>query len=114
MFCRRTTILIVFLLGICTVIPSPVHIKFRHNVSGKPLLLDSLRYSKLGGEVFSVSRLSYLISGLSFQREDGTWTIPNREIIWIDAFKRRDTFLINDLPKSIYKACRFYLSLIHI
>ena len=111
MFCRWIIILIVFLFGICTVIPSPVHLKFRHNVSGKPLILDSLRYLKSGGEIFSVSRLSYLISGLSFQREDGTWTIPNREIIWIDAFKRRDTFLINDLPKSIYKACRFYIGL---
>lgn len=37
----------------------PINIEFRHVVSGRPLLLDSLRHPKSGNEIFSVKRLSY-------------------------------------------------------
>ncbi|MEC8907059.1 MAG: MbnP family protein [Verrucomicrobiota bacterium] len=89
----------------------PINIQVRHVISGRPLLLDSLRYPKFGNEIFSVKRLSYLLSDVSFQKEDGTWIGPVADVAWIDAGKRRVTFLVNDLPKGKYRSMRFVLGL---
>ena len=70
----------------------PINIQVRHVISGRPLLLDSLRYPKSGNEIFSVKRLSYLLSDVSFQKEDGTWIGPVADVAWIDAGKRRVNF----------------------
>ena len=89
----------------------PINIQFRHVISGRPLLLDSLRYPKSGNETFSVKRLSYLLSDVSFQKGDGTWIGPVADVAWIDAGKRRVTFSVNDLPKGKYRSMRFVLGL---
>lgn len=89
----------------------PINIQVRHVISGRPLLLDSLRYPKFGNEIFSVKRLSYLLSDVSFQKEDGIWIGPVADVAWIDAGKRRVTFSVNDLPKGKYRSMRFVLGL---
>jgi cytochrome c peroxidase len=73
--------------------------------------LDSLRYPKSGNEIFSVKRLSYLLSDVSFQREEGTWIGPVADVAWIDAGKRRVTFSVDDLPKGKYRSMRFVVGL---
>lgn len=88
-----------------------IELNLRHTVAGKPLLLDSLRYEKAGGEVFSVSRLSYLISGVAFERADGTWVDAGLDAAWIDAAKRRTSFSIEDVPAGEYRAVRFSIGL---
>ncbi|MCP4849003.1 MAG: cytochrome C peroxidase, partial [Verrucomicrobiaceae bacterium] len=89
----------------------PVDVRIRPVAVGQPLSLDSLRYTKSGKEKFSVSRLSYLISGLAFQRPDGTWVEPEFEAAWIDAFKRRNAFRVQHVPPGRYIALRFAIGL---
>ena len=84
-----------------------VEFEMRHLVAGRPLSLDSLRYDKAGDEVFSVSRLSYLISGVGFQRADGSWVEAGLEAAWVDAAKRRTRFAVSDIPPGEYRAVRF-------
>ena len=79
----------------------------RHTVAGQPLLADSLRYNKAGDEVFSVSRLSYLVGGIGLQRADGTWVESGLAAAWIDLGKRRTRFVIEDIPSGDYRAVRF-------
>jgi len=88
-----------------------VDVRIRPVVVGQPLLLDSLRYEKSGEETFSVSRLSYLVSGLAFQRPDGTWVEPGFEAAWLDAFKRRNVFRVQDVAPGRYIALRFAIGL---
>ena len=89
----------------------PVDIRIRPVVVGQPLLLDSLRYAKSGEEKFSVSRLSYLVSGLALQRPDGTWVEPEFEVAWLDAVKRRNAFRVENVPRGRYVALRFAIGL---
>ncbi len=79
----------------------------RHLVAGQALQLDSLRYEKAGGETFSVSRLSYLISGVAFERADGTWFESGLGAAWVDAGKRRTAFRVEEIPPGDYRAVRF-------
>ena len=89
----------------------PVDIRIRPVAVGQPLLLDSLRYAKSGEEKFSVSRLSYLVSGLALQRPDGTWVEPEFEVAWLDAVKRRNAFRVENVPRGRYVALRFAIGL---
>ena len=54
-----------------------------HHAGADPLILDSLRYRNRAEEDWSVARLSYLISGLSLQREDGTWFSSPDSVAWM-------------------------------
>ena len=86
-----------------------VEFEMRHLVAGQPLLLDSLRYEKAGEEIFSVSRLSYLITGVAFERADGTWFESEFGAAWIDAGRRRSSFRVEDIPPGDYRALRFHI-----
>ncbi|MGI9243188.1 MAG: MbnP family protein [Verrucomicrobiales bacterium] len=88
-----------------------VEIEMRHLVAGQPLRLDSLRYEKAGGETFSVARLSYLISGVAFERADGTWFETKLDAAWIDAGGRRTSFMVEGVPPGDYRALRFHVGL---
>jgi len=89
----------------------PLDIRIRPVASGQPLLLDSLRYEKSGKETFSVSRLSYLVSGLALQCPDGTWVEPGFQAAWLDSFRRRNSFRVQDVPRGRYIALRFAVGL---
>ena len=95
----------------CALPAASVEFDLRHTVAGQPLLLDSLRYPKAGAETFSVTQLSYLISGVAFEREDGSWFQSAHDAAWIDAGKRRTTFRIDDVPAGAYRAVRFRIGL---
>ncbi len=89
----------------------PLDIRIRPVAFGQPLLLDSLRYEKSGNETFSVSRLSYLVSGLAFQRPDGSWVKPELQAAWLDAFNRRNSFRVQNVPSGRYVAMQFAIGL---
>jgi cytochrome c peroxidase len=75
----------------------------------EPLRLDSLRYDSHGNDTFSVTRLSYLLSGFGLQRPDGSWLDFSRSIAWMDAASRRTVWQFPDIPAGTYKALRFHL-----
>jgi hypothetical protein len=88
-----------------------LQVEIRHTVAGQPLKLDSLRYEKAGDEIFSVSRLSYLVSEVALQRVDGTWHETKLDAAWIDVGKRRTAFQVEDVPAGNYRAIRFCIGL---
>lgn len=82
-------------------------LNIRHTVNGKPLLLDSLRYTNTANETFSVSRISYLLSGFELQNTGGAWIPASESYGYFDAVKRRDHHKISDIPEGSYHTIRF-------
>jgi cytochrome c peroxidase len=108
-FIRGIIFLVLCLPGRAVAVP--VELRIRPVAVGRPLLLDSLRHEKSGKEIFSVSRLSYLVSGLALQRPDGSWVEPEFEAAWLDAVKRRDSLRVENVPRGKYVALRFAIGL---
>ena len=87
-----------------------LEIQIQHSFNGEPLRLDSLRYSNAAGETLSFTRLSYLLSGLALERDDGTWIdAPDGGLAWIDVEKQRLAAQFTSLPEGKYRAFHFYL-----
>lgn len=77
--------------------------------SGEPIQPNSLRYRTSAGETFSVTRVSYLLSGLALQRSDGQWLELSNRFGWFDLEQDRHTLRLDDLPSGAYRSVRFYL-----
>ncbi len=76
---------------------------------GEQLRLDSLRNQNASSETFSVTRLSYLLSGFAMERDDGQWVeFPDR-VAWMDAGTHRNTFALENIPPGKFRSIRFYV-----
>jgi cytochrome c peroxidase len=77
--------------------------------NGEPLRLDSLRYQTAAGETISVTRLSYLTSGLALEREDGVWVEFPKCRAWMDLAARRNVLEVEEVPEGRYRSIRFHI-----
>lgn len=82
-----------------------------HRIGSAPLILNSLRHQNASGEAWSVTRLSYLLSGFALQRADGSWLEAPDSIAWISASDRRTTARFSGIPDGSYRALRFFVGL---
>lgn len=88
-----------------------VQVEIRHRSGAEPLVMDELRYRNVAGEEWSVSRLSYLVSGISLLRADGSWFSPRDSVAWMNAATRRQTVRLGNVPAGRYEALRFYIGI---
>ncbi len=79
--------------------------------SGEPVQPDSLRYETSAGETFSITRVSYLLSGFALQRANGSWLELTNELTWLDLERSRSLHRIANVPNGEYRSFRFYLGL---
>lgn len=77
--------------------------------NGEPLRLDSLRYENSAHETLSVTRLSYLLSGLALESDDGQWIEFPQTIAWMDAAARRNTLKLENAPAKKFRSLRFHI-----
>ena len=82
-----------------------------HRAGDNPLILESLRYESEGKETYSVTRLSYLLSGFALQKEDGVWVELEERSAWLDVEKKRTGFRLREVPEGDYRALRFRVGL---
>ena len=111
---NRATNLIVFIVALlfaANTRADSLGISLQHTLTGKPLILDSLRYETSANETFSISRLSYLLSEFELQSMAGNWQAVPNSIQWIDARKHRTQILLNSIPEGDFKAIRFSIGL---
>lgn len=80
-------------------------------VDTAPLLLDSLRYRNGAGETFSISRLGTLLGGFALEKTDGTFVELPDQFAWLDAAKRRTSFVLTNIPTGEYRSFRFHVGL---
>jgi len=86
-------------------------LSIRHLVQGRPLLLDSLRYTDAATNTFSVTRLSYLLHNFQLERPDGTLHPVSNQTVWIDASARRTRGRLFKIPAGDYRRLRFDVGL---
>ena len=78
-------------------------------ISEHALRLDSLAFQNAAVETFSVTRLSYLLSGFALEREDGTWQELPGTHAWLDAGSHRNAIQPAGIPEAAYRAIRFHV-----
>ncbi len=86
-----------------------LEIQITPKFSGEPIQRDSLRYQTSAGESFSVTRVSYLLSGFALQRADGSWLELANEVAWFDLEKSRSSHRVASVPSGDYRSLRFHL-----
>ena len=65
---------------------------------GQDLQPASLRYQTSAGETFSVTRVSYFVSDVELQRDDGSWLAFSNAVGWLDFNENRDSIRIEQVP----------------
>jgi cytochrome c peroxidase len=90
---------------------SSLQIEITPKVSGEPVQLNSLCYETSGREDFSITRVSYLLSGFGLQRADGSWLELTNQNVWLDAENKRSSHSVSFVPPANYVAIRFHIGL---
>lgn len=80
-------------------------------IKGQSLKLDSLSGQNAAGETWSVTRLSYFVSGVSLQRADGTWLECPDTLAWLNPAAKQDGLTANEIPPGDYQTLRFHVGL---
>src|SRR4030095_9649050 len=79
--------------------------------SGDVIQPDSLRYQTSAREPFSITRISYLLSGFALQRSDGSWFELTNQIAWMDAERGRSSLRVGNIPAEAYRSLLFQIGL---
>ncbi|MGJ8644758.1 MAG: MbnP family protein [Luteolibacter sp.] len=103
----RHPLSIVFLVITSLAGAAPIHLYFIHEIDGKPILIDSLRYENSSSEAFSITRLDWLATDFSLTLENGdTLTIPDSTAF---ISTRGGTHSLPDLPEEKITAISFHI-----
>lgn len=98
-------------LGLAQARAAGLRLEIRPTVNGEPLQPASLRYRTAAGETFSITRLSYLLSGFALQREDGSWQEFPAVVAWLDFDQNRNSVQLDGAPTGPFRSVRFSVGL---
>ncbi|HEY1662693.1 MAG TPA: MbnP family protein [Verrucomicrobiae bacterium] len=106
-------IYIIVCLWLCCVAASAatLQIQITPKVFGGDLQPASLRYQTSAGETFSVTRISYFVSDVALQRDDGSWLEFTNSVEWLDFERNRDSIRIDQVPPGEFRTVRFLVGL---
>lgn len=82
----------------------------QHMADGIPLVPGTEMINQTG-ERWTVTRLSYLLSGLALQRKDGSWHACETDPAWMSLVDRRTIWEVAGIPEGEWKAIRFSVGL---
>ncbi|HEV2695163.1 MAG TPA: MbnP family protein [Verrucomicrobiae bacterium] len=100
-----------FLLLPILVPAAVLQIEIAPKVSGENLQPASLRYQTSGGETFSITRVSYLLSEFGLQRNDGSWLELSNSVAWFDFDQNRNSVRLDQIAPGEFRAVRFTVGL---
>ncbi len=98
-------------LGAFVASAATLQIEITPIVSGENLQPASLRYQTSTGEMFSITRVSYLVSEFALQRNDGSWLDISNSVAWLDYEQNRDAIRLEKIPPGEFRAVRFLVGL---
>lgn len=75
--------------------------------AGEVIQPESLRYENSAQETFSVTRVSYLLTGFALQQADGAWLELTNEMAWFDLERGISSHRIVAIPAGEYRSLRF-------
>lgn len=88
-----------------------LEIQITPKVFGQDIQPASLRYQTSAGETFSVTRVSYFVSDVALQRDDGIWLEFSNSVEWLDFSENRDSIRIEQIPPGEFRTVRFLIGL---
>jgi cytochrome c peroxidase len=88
-----------------------LEIQITPKFSGQDLQPASFRYQTSAGEIFSVTRVSYLVSDFDLQRMDGSWFEFSNSVAWLDFGQGCDSFRLENIPNGEFCSIRFLVGL---
>ncbi len=100
-------IIVTIFLMVHSVFGSSLHLDFSHEIDGRPLLIDSLRYQNSQSETFSLARIDWLATGFSLTTESGKVIALPSVIAYIPT--RGTTLTIPNLPAEKVAAISFHI-----
>ncbi|MBK1830249.1 c-type cytochrome [Verrucomicrobiaceae bacterium R5-34] len=107
-FAARTGGMLLFAMLVApSVLGGSLHLDFSHEIDGRPLRIDSLRYQNSRSETFSLTRIDWLASDFSLTTSAGkTITLPSAS-----AFipTRGTTLTLPNLPSETITAISFHV-----
>ena len=86
-------------------------VQMRHLFAGQPLRLNALTLRNRAGNMLSVSRLAYLISGVSLLRADGSAASLGGQFAYLNPGENRNSFTLRNAPAGRYVGLRFSIGL---
>ncbi|HTA95986.1 MAG TPA: MbnP family protein, partial [Verrucomicrobiae bacterium] len=104
-------ILLLSLLLATGAVAADLRVDFLPQFNGAPLVFDSLANQTAAGQKISVTRLDFLLSGISLRRDDGTWIGQKDYFALIKARDGKTNFLLENIPAGNYDAIRFQIGL---
>lgn len=78
---------------------------------GVPLVFDSLTNRIASGQNISVTRLDFLLSGISLRRADGIWIEQKGWFAFMSARDGKTHFTLENVPAQKYDCIRFHIGL---
>ena len=90
---------------------APLQLVIDTTVLGRRLQPSSLRYETSAEELFSVTRVSFLLSEFGLQHEDGSWLELTNAVAWIDFGEKRNAVALPGVPAGVFRSLRFTVGL---
>jgi hypothetical protein len=82
-----------------------------HHIDGTPLEFDTIKCSNEAGNKYSVSRMSFYLSGFRLYSTNGK-EVVDTNFFYIDArTEGTKSFVVDEIPPGDYQAIRFYFGL---
>jgi cytochrome c peroxidase len=88
-----------------------VTVKIQHVFGNSGLRFDDVSLKNAAGNTLSVSRLAYLLSGISLQREDGTSVPLPDAVAYLNPAESRTAFDLSAVPIGRYTRLSFQVGL---
>lgn len=120
---KQTSILIIllsFLLGACMdtedikpIVITPtgtINLNLTHKVDGQLLLFDTLKYTNLANNNFSVTRVNYYLSNFKLTTNGVVKYISN-QIVYIDARTQPIQIKLDNVPLGTYESLSFNIGI---
>ncbi|HEV2328326.1 MAG TPA: MbnP family protein [Verrucomicrobiae bacterium] len=108
---RELGVCLILLIATASAGAATLQIQILPKFSGEDIRPASLRYQTSAGEIFSVTRVSYLVSDFELQRNDGSWLAFSNSVAWLDLGQNRNTFRIRNVPSGEFTTIRLLIGL---
>jgi cytochrome c peroxidase len=109
--CALKSILLFPLLLAMGAAGADLRVDFVPQFDGGPLVFDSLTNRIASGQNISVTRLDFLLSGISLRRADGVWIEQKGWFAFISARDGKTHCTLENIPPGNYDRIRFHIGL---
>ena len=88
-----------------------LRVDFLPQFNSAPLVFDSITNQTASGQTISITRLDFLLSGITLRRADGTWLEQKNWFGYIGARDGKANFTLQNIPPGNFDRVRFHIGL---